>query len=160
MSRNKLFIDSLKVGDLATLGYRTHRFDSIFAGWSLDGGAPRAKFVDADGTEWDAYMFEGRMCVGSSADELKVHAIIARDQALPKVAALGDGPVKTPSEIPEVDDLVLESLDAACKAVQDKLGVAGDVAGVFFDGENSEKYADVMRRYVEQELSFITPAAR
>jgi len=69
----KRYIDDLNPGDAAIVGYRNHRIPTRFVGWKLEDGKPRASFRDHDGMEWDAYMYEGRFCVGSSADELKVY---------------------------------------------------------------------------------------
>jgi hypothetical protein len=69
----KRYIDDLKPGEVATVGYRHHRWQSTFVGWVLEDGVPRAQFRDNDrDTVWEAYLFEGRICVGSSADTLIV----------------------------------------------------------------------------------------
>lgn len=67
----KIYIDDLKVGQVVTCGYRTHFWSAKFQGFKLENGQPRALFVDTeDGMEWDAYLFHGKFCVGSSADPL------------------------------------------------------------------------------------------
>jgi hypothetical protein len=88
----KLHIDDLGVNDRAQLGSRpSNRFVSTFLGWRIEDGAPRAHFVDDDGTEWDAYLFEGKFCVGSSADELRVYAVVGpRDEAKDAAQAVAD----------------------------------------------------------------------
>jgi len=78
----KLHIDDLKEGKAALVGYRAHQWRVVFMGWALrtENGRtdPVAKFRDEDdGMEWAAYLFEGKFCVGSSADQLKVYAVYA-----------------------------------------------------------------------------------
>ena len=48
-----------------------------FLGWSSsDREAPEMYWLDeADDTRWEAYMFHGRMCAGSSADEIVIYSI-------------------------------------------------------------------------------------
>ena len=60
------------VGKTYTIGYRAQRWASTFLGWELQGGEPHMKWEDADGTTWEAYIFDGFVAVGSSADPLLV----------------------------------------------------------------------------------------
>lgn len=60
------------VGKTYTIGYRTQRWISTFLGWELQGGEPYMKWKDEDGTTWEAYIFDGFVAVGSSADPLLV----------------------------------------------------------------------------------------
>jgi len=71
-----------KAGQDYEIGYRTNRWISTFLGWVLKGGKPHMKWKDVEaagdttdpaggaGMEWEAYLFEGRVVVGSSADTL------------------------------------------------------------------------------------------
>ena len=61
-----------KPGNSYTLGSRNHTWKSTFKGWALEGGEPSMHWVDEDGTVWEAYLYNGVVSVGSSADPLKV----------------------------------------------------------------------------------------
>lgn len=64
------------VGQSYTIGYRGHRWISKFVGWTIEGGTPYMNWEDEKPGEtsppWQAYIFEGRVVVGSSADPLLV----------------------------------------------------------------------------------------
>jgi len=58
----------------------------------------------------------------------------------------------------DVSNLALEALDMACKHIQDTIGVeTGDLAGLFFSGENLETVDLVLRRYITLELQEKNP---
>ena len=73
----RLYPEDLKVGHVYRVGYRGWRWLSTFRGWFLDDdGQPRMRFEDGGGvSEWHAYLFKGRLCVGSSADLLVLESI-------------------------------------------------------------------------------------
>jgi hypothetical protein len=82
-TKQKLFLDDLRIGDTAKLGAKgtDHTWSAIFLGFSLDERSngfpptPRATFRDVGDSwddTWEAYLYEGRFCIGSSAQELKV----------------------------------------------------------------------------------------
>ena len=73
-ARGKLFPDDCKVGSTYTVGYRSDKWDATFEGWEIKNNLPRMKWTDEEVGEWDAYMFEGKMSVGSSADPLIIYA--------------------------------------------------------------------------------------
>jgi hypothetical protein len=53
----------------------------------------------------------------------------------------------------QIRDLAREALDAAARAVQDKLGIdSGDVAGHFFNGEYADKIEKIFEMYIKLEL--------
>jgi len=55
------------------IGYRAHEWKSIFKGWKLSSKKPVMLWQDTDDTNtWESYMFHGQMCVGTSADLLKI----------------------------------------------------------------------------------------
>lgn len=62
--------------------------NSRFLGWSLGPNGPRMTWEDVDGDEWVAYMFEGRMVFGSSAQPLWIagEAMAPSRQASKKIA--------------------------------------------------------------------------
>ena len=64
-------LEDVEVGKTYDLGYRTARFTAKFNGWFIERG-PRMKWESADDGEWEAYMFEGTMVLGSSADKLLI----------------------------------------------------------------------------------------
>ena len=58
----------------------------------------------------------------------------------------------------DVSRLALEALDVACKHIQDTIGVdTGDLAGLYFSGENLETVDLVLRRYITLELQEKNP---
>jgi len=58
----------------------------------------------------------------------------------------------------DVSRLALEALDVACKHIQDTIGVeSGDLAGLYFSGENLETVDLVLRRYITLELQEKNP---
>jgi hypothetical protein len=53
----------------------------------------------------------------------------------------------------------MDALDVACKHIQDIIGVdTGDLAGLYFSGENLETVDLVLRRYITLELQEKNPA--
>ena len=81
----KLYPEDCKHGYKYELGYRTHRWTSTFLGWHIYNpgsgeDAPRMQWTDDNGSEWEAYMFEGKMSVGTSADPLIIYADLGPDQ--------------------------------------------------------------------------------
>jgi hypothetical protein len=53
----------------------------------------------------------------------------------------------------DVSKLASEALDVACRHIQDIIGVeTGDLAGMYFSGENLETVDLVLRRYITLEL--------
>ena len=67
------------VGQTYTVGYRSSRWLSTFLGWKLEGGEPYMMWKDApsenypEGLEWKAYISDGVVVVGSSADPLIIY---------------------------------------------------------------------------------------
>ena len=52
----------------------------------------------------------------------------------------------------ENDRLAEEALDAACRAIQDRLGISdGLLASLFFTGDNLETVLAVFRQYIQAE---------
>jgi hypothetical protein len=55
----------------------------------------------------------------------------------------------------DVRNLAEQALDEACKHIQDVIGVqSGDVAGIYFSGNNKDAIEAVLTRYINLELSF------
>ena len=55
----------------------------------------------------------------------------------------------------DVRNLAEQALDEACKHIQDTIGVqSGDVAGIYFSGNNKDAIEAVLMRYINLELSF------
>jgi len=58
----------------------------------------------------------------------------------------------------EVSRLASEALDVACRHIQDIIGVeTGDLAGMYFTGENSRVLDLVLTRYIVLELQEKNP---
>lgn len=56
----------------------------------------------------------------------------------------------------ERTELAEKALHKACAYIQDKLGQdTGDVAGIFFTGEDETIIIDILRRYIETEINEI-----
>lgn len=54
----------------------------------------------------------------------------------------------------DVKNLARQALDEACRHIQDVIGVqTGDLAGMFFTGENQGVIEEVLREYILLELS-------
>ena len=54
----------------------------------------------------------------------------------------------------DVRNLAGQALDEACRHIQDVIGVeTGDLAGMFFTGENQGVIEEVLREYILLELS-------
>jgi hypothetical protein len=52
-----------------------------------------------------------------------------------------------------VQDLADQALNEACRHIQDVIGVAtGDLAGMFFTGENKDLIEEILRQYINLEL--------
>ena len=71
--RRKLYPEDLKKGKIYLMGYKNHQWKSIFLGWKIDLNGPKMNFKDEKIGKWEAYMSDGIMCVGSSADKLIVY---------------------------------------------------------------------------------------
>ena len=55
----------------------------------------------------------------------------------------------------DVRNLAEQALDEACRHIQDVIGVqTGDVAGIYFSGNNKDAIEAVLMRYINLELSF------
>jgi hypothetical protein len=53
------------------------------------------------------------------------------------------------------DELINAALDAACRTIQEALGVNGDVAGLHFSGDAGERFRDLMRDYIRTERAYL-----
>lgn len=52
-----------------------------------------------------------------------------------------------------VQDLADQALNEACRHIQDVIGVdTGDLAGMFFTGENKDLIEEIFREYINLEL--------
>ena len=66
-------LEDAKAGKTYNLGYRRDvRFTAKFIGWELTDSGPIMKWENANGMQWEAYMFAGTMVIGSSADKLLI----------------------------------------------------------------------------------------
>jgi hypothetical protein len=55
----------------------------------------------------------------------------------------------------DVRNLAEQALDEACRHIQDVIGVqTGDVAGIYFSGNNKDAIEAVLTRYINLELNF------
>ena len=55
----------------------------------------------------------------------------------------------------DVSNLAEQALNEACRHIQDVIGVqTGDVAGIYFSGNNKDAIEAVLTRYINLELSF------
>jgi len=55
----------------------------------------------------------------------------------------------------DVSNLAGQALDEACRHIQDVIGIqTGDVAGIYFSGNNKDAIEAVLVRYINLELSF------
>ena len=52
------------------------------------------------------------------------------------------------------DELINAALDAACRTIQQALGVNGDVAGLHFSGDAGERFRELMRDYIRTERAY------
>lgn len=51
--------------------------------------------------------------------------------------------------------ILINALNAACRSIQDDLGVKdGDVAGLFFDDDKENEFRDLFRPYVKMEINY------
>ena len=56
-----------------------------------------------------------------------------------------------------VQDLADQALNEACRHIQDVIGIqTGDVAGMFFTGENKDLIEEILREYINLELQIKT----
>jgi len=62
-----------KKGETYEIGMPRYVFVSEFLGWVIENGEPRMKWKDVeDGGEWEAYLYDGVVSIGSSAHPLSV----------------------------------------------------------------------------------------
>jgi len=55
----------------------------------------------------------------------------------------------------DVSNLADQALNEACRHIQDVIGIqTGDVAGIYFSGDNKKAIEAVLTRYINLELSF------
>jgi hypothetical protein len=55
----------------------------------------------------------------------------------------------------DVSKLADQALNEACRYIQDVIGVeTGDLAGIYFSGNNKDAIEAVLTRYINLELSF------
>jgi hypothetical protein len=55
----------------------------------------------------------------------------------------------------EINDIAQIGLDAACFAIQEKLGQKyGDLAGVFFSGLQEDMILSILKSYIQTEINF------
>ena len=53
----------------------------------------------------------------------------------------------------EVQDLADEALNAACRVVQERLGIkSGDLAAFYFQGHTERVITDILRGYIRTEI--------
>jgi hypothetical protein len=68
-----IYPERCKVGQTYNVGYKQFTDLCIFKGWKIDAGGPNMVWEAVDGGgEWEAYMYHGYMCVGSSADKIVI----------------------------------------------------------------------------------------
>lgn len=73
LTEGRIYPERCEVEHTYLVGYRRHEFEAKFKGWvSRADKTPRMKWADKDGTTWEAYMFNGVMSVGTSADPLMI----------------------------------------------------------------------------------------
>jgi len=81
-AKSKLYPEDCEPNKLYKVGYGRHQWESEFVEWRLDKSSytkhaiPCMIWKEQEGVkalEWEAYMFEGKMCVGSSSDTLIVY---------------------------------------------------------------------------------------
>lgn len=53
----------------------------------------------------------------------------------------------------EIQDLAEEALNAACRVVQERLGIkSGDLAALYFQGHTERVITDILRGYIRTEI--------
>ena len=53
----------------------------------------------------------------------------------------------------EVQDLADEALNAACRVIQERLGIkSGDLAALYFQGRTERVITDILRGYIRTEI--------
>jgi hypothetical protein len=55
----------------------------------------------------------------------------------------------------EINDLAESALDIACAFIQEQMNIeTGDVAGIFFSGDNQKIIESILRNYIKTEIQF------
>ena len=68
-----MYPDVVRLGKTYRVGYGGNTTPCKFLGWKIDGNNVTMLFKDVkDGDSWSAYMHNGVMVVGSSANELEI----------------------------------------------------------------------------------------
>ena len=63
-----------KVGSIYKVGYGRHVWESRFEGWTIENNEPYMNWTDMkNGDPWSAYIYDGVVSVGSSANPLLIH---------------------------------------------------------------------------------------
>ena len=53
----------------------------------------------------------------------------------------------------EIQDIAEEALNAACRVVQERLGIkSGDLAALYFQGRTERVITDILRGYIRTEI--------
>ena len=53
----------------------------------------------------------------------------------------------------EIQDIAEEALNAACRVVQERLGIkSGDLAALYFQGHTERVTTDILRGYIRTEI--------
>ena len=53
----------------------------------------------------------------------------------------------------EIQDIADEALNAACRVVQERLGIkSGDLAALYFQGRTERVITDILRGYIRTEI--------
>ena len=56
--------------------------------------------------------------------------------------------------IAEIDEIADEALNAACRVVQDRLGVtSGDFAALYFQGHTERVITDILRGFIREQIN-------
>ena len=56
--------------------------------------------------------------------------------------------------IAEIDEIADEALNAACRVVQDRLGVtSGDFAALYFQGYTERVITDILRGFIREQIN-------
>lgn len=89
-------------------------------------------------------------CLKATSEEMLDEAL----KRLRRAGPLEDMSKNQVSAVDQIDDLIELALNAACAAIQEKLGQTdGGLAGVYFCGEDRDSFDDAMRGYVSAELA-------
>ena len=55
----------------------------------------------------------------------------------------------------EINDLAESALDVACAFIQEQMNIeTGDVAGIFFSGDNQKIIESILKNYIKTEIQF------